>query len=81
MPYTYQRGSSGVDETFDIQAPDGTYLVAIHFWDEAEHAEERARLIVDALNFKDVVTRLAVALLWTMGPPFALFGLLSLTGR
>ncbi len=50
MTYTYARGTDGCDSTFDIFTPEGVFLTAIHFWDEAERAEKDAKMIVDALN-------------------------------
>jgi hypothetical protein len=55
--YTYQRGTDGCDETFDISYPDGTHLVSIHFWEEVERAEREARLIVHALNSHNELIR------------------------
>ena len=49
MRYHYQPGSDGCDETFDIMDGDD-FLVSVHYWEEREWAEARAKLITDALN-------------------------------
>lgn len=48
--FTYQRGTDGCDETWDICYPDGSHLVSIHFWEARERAEAEAQLITNALN-------------------------------
>lgn len=56
--FTYRRGRDGVDDTWDIYHPDGTFMVSIRFWDggterdaeEKAETEARAKLIVDTLN-------------------------------
>ena len=49
-PFTYERSTDGCDETFDVLYPDGSHLVSIPFWEEAQRAESEAAMIVEALN-------------------------------
>ncbi|OWK39516.1 hypothetical protein [Fimbriiglobus ruber] len=48
--YTYRRSTDGCDETFDVRRPDGELLTSVHFWDDLEYAEEKAKLIVHRMN-------------------------------
>ncbi len=48
--YTYNRGTDGCDETFDIYHPTGKHMVSVHFWDAEELAEATAKLVVHRLN-------------------------------
>ena len=51
LTFTYRRGTSGVDDTFDIVfLPTDRVVASLPYWDEEAATQAEARRLTDALN-------------------------------
>lgn len=49
-PYSFQAGSCGVDDTFDVFCEtSGEFIIASHYWEEKQAAKDDATIITLAL--------------------------------